>query len=63
MEIQTNNEKLQKDMATIVKFVNNILSAFNFDKILENQFLFEGKSLKEIIEISREPKKIFKKGL
>lgn len=62
MEIQASNEKLQKDMATIVKFVNNILSAFNFDKILENQFLFEGKSLKEIIEISREPKKIFKKG-
>lgn len=62
MEIQASNEKLQKDMSTIVKFVNNILSAFNFDKILENQFLFEGKSLKEIIEISREPKKMFKKG-
>ena len=62
LELSLNNEKLTRDIETIIKFIQNIVVAEKLDKILENQILFDGKTVKNIKEIIEDPKSYFKKG-
>ena len=62
LELSLNNEKLTRDIETIIKFIQNIIVAEKLDKILENQILFDGKTVKNIKEIIEDPKLYFKKG-
>lgn len=62
LELSLSNEKLIKDIETIIKFIQNIIVAEKLDKILENQILFDGKTVKNIKEIVKNPKDYFKKG-
>ena len=60
--LTSNNDKLIRDIETIIKFVQNIMVAEKLDKILENQTFFDSKSIKDIKEIIENPKQQFKKG-
>ena len=52
---QSSNNKLIKDIETVIKFIQNIIVAEKLDKILENQILLDSKTIKDI-------KENFKKG-
>jgi len=60
--LTSNNDKLIRDIETIIKFIQNIMVAEKLDKILENQTFFDSKSIKDIKEIIENPKEYFKKG-
>ena len=60
--LTSNNDKLIRDIETVIKFVQNIMVAEKLDKILENQTFFDSKSIKDIKEIIENPKQQFKKG-
>ncbi|MFA3906116.1 ethanolamine utilization protein [Fusobacterium nucleatum] len=62
IELTSNNDKLIRDIETIIKFIQNIMVAEKLDKILENQTFFDSKSIKDIKEIIENPKEYFKKG-
>ena len=55
IELTSNNNKLIRDIETVIKFVQNIMVAEKLNKILENQTFFDSKSIKDI-------KQYFKKG-
>ena len=57
-----NNDKIIRDIETIIKFIQNIMVAEKLNKILENQTFFDSKSIKDIKEIIENPKEYFKKG-
>ena len=59
---QSSNNKLIKDIETVIKFIQNIIVAEKLDKILENQILLDSKTIKDIKEIIDNPKEYFKKG-
>ena len=59
---QSSNNKLIKDIETVIKFLQNIMVAEKLNKILENQTFFDSKSIKDIKEIIENPKEYFKKG-
>lgn len=61
-EISVENEKLIKDMESIIKFVNNILISESLDKAFEEQNLLDGKNLNLIQEIARNPKEYLGRG-
>ena len=62
IELTSNNDKLIRDIETVIKFVQNIMVAEKLNKILENQTFFDSKSIKDIKEIIENPKQYFKKG-
>ena len=62
IELTSNNDKLMRDIETIIKFIQNIMVAEKLDKILENQILLDSKTIKDIKEIIDNPKEYFKKG-
>lgn len=62
IELTSSNDKLIRDIETIIKFIQNIMVAEKLDKILENQTFFDSKSIKDIKEIIENPKEYFKKG-
>lgn len=62
IELTSNNDKLIRDIETVIKFVQNIMVAEKLNKILENQIFFDSKSIKDIKEIRENPKQYFKKG-
>ena len=59
---QSSNNKLIKDIETVIKFIQNIIVAEKLDKILENQILLDSKTIKDIKKIIDNPKEYFKKG-
>lgn len=61
-EISVENEKLIKDLESIIKFVNNILISESLDKAFEEQNLLDGKNLNLIQEIARNPKEYLGRG-
>ena len=62
IELTSNNDKLIRDIETVIKFVQNIMVAEKLNKILENQTFFDSKSIKDIKEIIENPKQYLKKG-
>ena len=62
IELTSNNDKLIRDIETVIKFLQNIMVAEKLNKILENQTFFDSKSTKDIKEIIENPKQYFKKG-
>lgn len=62
VEINFSSEKLKKDISSVVKFTHNIITSEALDKILENQVLLDGKSLKDVQEIYHNPKDYLNKG-
>ena len=59
---QSSNNKLIKDIETVIKFIQNIIVAEKLDKILENQILLDSKTIKDIKEIIDNTKEYFKNG-